>query len=226
MYSSEYILLIMTCLMITIYQLRIHIYAVLSPPHNPHHDPSCAFSTRHFQIEERRGREQRRQDSSTEMLDLIPYLIIGCGILQLPIWLDMLLPFLPATRLRTIIARSMKIILMSSMVFCVTYSAYLNVVVFIPATYPSSPLLSLFHHLLTLYLYLQLMSYYIAACTLEPSRPLPLAHEQQSGDEERQEQESTTTPARICSICNCYQYARVSHCHICNRCSELMDHHW
>lgn len=121
-------------------------------------------------------------------------------------------------------AATMKGVLMTSLFFCASYSAYLNIALFLPSILPS-PLLYSLHILATFYLYVQLMSYYVAACTLRPSAPLPPIPSSLLPHLPSPSSSSNDTDASICHICKTYKYARVHHCSICNACCELMDHH-
>ena len=95
------------------------------------------------------------------------------------------------------------------------------------------------HALFSVWIYIQLVSYFVAACVMHPSRirppltsagaaasssPMPkpmIPHAMASTPSMSSDQELD----RLCPKCRTMKLLRTHHCAVCNCCVELMDHH-
>ena len=173
------------------------------------------------------------------MLDLITLILVGAGILQLPLIMDVIQQLFPNSPLGRAVTRVMRYILMGAMIFSVTAALWMNLTLLlkehangyqkaIPADYWHLQPHAAIHIIFSLWVYLSLLNHYYVASSHPPSRirrstpassspaappPKPLPPTESLEDAER-----------ICSQCQVPKLLRTSHCRICNVCVELMDH--
>ena len=211
------------------------------------------------------------------MIDLVPMLVVGAGVLQLPLLMDVVSHCWPGSRVGRAVTTSMRVLLLTCMLACCTAGLYLHLAILLPermrpsagaaadAFAPNTAFdpswLSLvlgspagvIHVALSLWLYVQLMSYFAAACIEPASRikppsaaktasPLPTTAPPPSASSSSSHSTDTISgnvsnggdcsnvvavrdpSMRWCNECNVPKLLRTHHCRVCRVCVELMDH--
>ncbi len=184
------------------------------------------------------------------MIDLVPLLIIGAGVLQLPLIMDAISHLFPQSRIGRAVTGTMRALLLTCMMASVTLALYMQLVILLPerlhraledekgsridevASWPASLLTpaGYVHVLLSVWLYVQLSSYFFAACAEPASRIRPPAKSgalisAPAGNGVATDGDDSSASKRWCAECNVPKLLRTHHCRVCRVCVELMDHH-
>lgn len=171
------------------------------------------------------------------MYDMILFIVVGAGVLQLPLIMDVIQYLFPKSRLGRAVTHFMRLILMVSMVFSVTAALYMHFTVLLlehtngyAAPAPSVNWSAILHGLFSLWVYAMLLNHFADASRHHPSRirrakaagpngtvlVSPTSHVDDAHDDD---------DSRMCTQCRVPKLLRTHHCRICNTCVELMDHH-
>jgi hypothetical protein len=169
------------------------------------------------------------------MYNMIMFIVVGAGVLQLPLIMDVIQYLFPRSRIGRAVTHVMRVVLMISMVFSVTAAVYMHFSVLLlehtnsyAAAEPSLNFSAILHGIFSLWDYVMLLNHFADASMQHPSRirrvkpstgsilVAPASHVDDAHDDD---------DALMCTECRVPKLLRTHHCRICGTCIELMDHH-